>query len=142
NDIDFRARPHTAEESSFLAARVAMTAPYTGGVTYSDLEAAGTVVLAGLEPEDEAGTLFLRLRKAVAGHGTKVVAVAPFTTRGLRKLSAQVLVTAPDDEAAALADLQVGSGDVILVGERLAASHGALTAAHELAERTGVRLAW
>ena len=32
--------------------------------TYADLETAATVVLAGLEPEDEAGTIFLRLRKA------------------------------------------------------------------------------
>lgn len=50
-------------------------------VTYADLEAAGAVVLAGFEPEDEAGTVFLRLRKASA-KGTKVLAVAPYTSRG------------------------------------------------------------
>ncbi|WP_338088781.1 NADH-quinone oxidoreductase subunit G [Nocardioides daphniae] len=142
NDIDFRARPHSPEEADFLAAHVAMTAHYAGGVTYSDLETAGTVVLAGLEPEDEAGTIFLRLRKAVADHGTKVVAVAPFTTRGLRKLSAQVQVTAPGDEAAALAGLELGAGDVVLVGERLGLVPGALGAAADLASRTGARLAW
>ena len=60
NDIDFRARPHTAEEASFLASQVALS----GDVTYADLEAAPVVVLLGLEPEDEAATLFLRLRKA------------------------------------------------------------------------------
>ena len=33
-------------------------------MTYADLEAAPVVVLLGLEPEDEAATIFLRLRKA------------------------------------------------------------------------------
>ncbi len=69
NDIDFRARPLSAEEASFLAAEVVLRSP----VTYADLESASTVVLVGLEPEDEAGTIFLRLRKA-SMHGTRVVA--------------------------------------------------------------------
>ena len=64
NDIDFRARPHTAEEADFLAAHVVLTGPDGGGVTYADLETAKTVVLVGFEPEDEAGAIFLRLRKA------------------------------------------------------------------------------
>ena len=46
NDIDFRARPHSAEEASFLASHVALS----GDVTYADLEAAPVVVLLGLEP--------------------------------------------------------------------------------------------
>ena len=56
--------------------------------------------------------------------------------------------TAPGDEPAALASL-VGHADhgidataVILVGERLATVPGALTAAADLAARTGARLAW
>ena len=67
NDIDFRARPLSAEETSFLASEVVLRQ----GATYADLETAATVVLAGLEPEDEAGAIFLRLRKAhpaYAGH--------------------------------------------------------------------------
>ena len=45
NDIDLRARPHSAEEEQFLAARVAGR-----GITvsYGDLEAASAVLLAGL----------------------------------------------------------------------------------------------
>ena len=35
------------------------------GVTYADLENAKRVLLVGLEPEEEAGAIFLRLRKAV-----------------------------------------------------------------------------
>jgi len=62
NDIDFRARPHSAEEADFLAARVAGR-PVT--VSYSDLESAPVVVLVGFEPEDESPIVFLRLRKAV-----------------------------------------------------------------------------
>ena len=62
NDIDFRARPLSAEEASFLAAEVVLRP--AAAVTYADLESASTVVLVGLEPEDEAGAIFLRLRKA------------------------------------------------------------------------------
>ncbi len=85
NDIDFRSRPHSAEEAEFLAAHVVATGPAGGAVTYTDLETAGTVVLVGFEPEDEAGAIFLRLRKAALHHGTRVQALAPFTTRGLAR---------------------------------------------------------
>ena len=67
NDIDFRARPLSAEETSFLASEVVLRQ----GATYADLESAATVVLAGLEPEDEAGAIFLRLRKATGATGAR-----------------------------------------------------------------------
>jgi NADH-quinone oxidoreductase subunit G len=145
NDVDFRARPLSAEEADFLAAEVALS----GTVSYADLEAAPTVVLAGLDPEDEAGTIFLRLRKASRGpRRTRVVALAPFTSRGLRKMGATLVPTRPGDEASALADL-LGHADhgidqhaVILVGERLATVPGALSAAVDLARKSGARLAW
>ncbi len=95
NDIDFRARPHSDEEARFLAAEVVLRRP----VSYADLETAPTVVLAGLEPEDEAGTIFLRLRKA-SRKGTRVVSIAPYTSRGLRKMNGQLIATRPGDEAA------------------------------------------
>jgi NADH-quinone oxidoreductase subunit G len=144
NDIDFRARPHTAEEADFLAAHVALSQD----VSYADLETASVVVLAGLEPEDEAGTIFLRLRKATTHGTTKVVALAPYSTRGLTKLKGRLIPTAPGASAEALTALvddgttALDAGGVILVGERLATSHGALTAALELARTTGARLAW
>jgi NADH-quinone oxidoreductase subunit G len=141
NDIDFRARPLSAEEASFLAAEVVLTNP----VSYADLETAKTVVLAGLEPEDEAGTIFLRLRKASQA-GTRVVAIAPHTTRGLAKMSGHLVRTAPGAEAAAIeglvAEYGIDATAVILVGERLASVPGALTAAVGLARKTGARLAW
>ncbi len=145
NDIDFRARPHSAEEADFLASEVVLRSP----VSYDDLESASAVVLAGLEPEDEAGAVFLRLRKAsMARPGTRVVAVAPYASRGLQKMGGQLIRTAPGDEPAALASLVehaehgIDSGAIVLVGERLATVPGALTAAADLARRTGARLAW
>ena len=45
NDIDFRARPHSAEEAEFLAAEVVLDGPGSNPVTYADLEAARSVVL-------------------------------------------------------------------------------------------------
>jgi NADH-quinone oxidoreductase subunit G len=144
NDIDFRARPHTGEEADFLARHVALSED----VTYADLERATVVLLAGLEPEDEAGTIFLRLRKASRKHGTRVVSVAPFETNGLRKMGGRLVPTVPGAEAEALraqADdglTALDGGGLILVGERLATSPGALAAAVELARTTGARLAW
>ena len=143
NDIDFRARPHSAEEAAFLAAEVVGRRD----VTYADLETASVVVLAGLEPEDEAGSLFLRLRKA-SKHRTRVVSVAPYTSAGLRKMRGTLIRTAPGDEAEALSglanngDVMLDAGGVILVGERLAAVPGALGAAADLARTSGARLAW
>ena len=108
-------------------------------MTYADLETATTVVLAGLEPEDEAGAIFLRLRKAALHHRTRVVSIAPYASRGLRKMNGQLVATAPGDEAAALeqlgthSDFGLDATGVILVGERLATSPGALTAAAQLA---------
>ncbi len=144
NDIDFRARPHSAEEADFLASTVVLTGPGAGAVTYADLESAAKVVLVGLEPEDEAGAIFLRLRKSVRAGGTEVLALAPFTTRGLGKLRGRLVPTAPGDEAAALRDLagELGADTVLLVGERLAVVPGALSAAAEVAAATGSRLAW
>ena len=147
NDIDFRARPHSAEEAEFLAARVAGR-PVT--VSYSDLESAPVVVLVGFEPEDESPIVFLRLRKAARKHGVPVYAIAPFATRALKKMSGRLLKTVPGAEAAALDELATGQigdllatqGAVIMVGERLAAVPGGLSSAARLADATGARLAW
>ncbi|MDP9444471.1 MAG: NADH-quinone oxidoreductase subunit G, partial [Actinomycetota bacterium] len=144
NDVDFRARPHSAEEADFLAAHVVTRSP----VTYADLEQATAVVLLGFEPEEESPIVFLRLRKAHRKHGARVYAVAPYTSRGLAKLGGQLVRTAPGNEVAAitaLADdggLALDAGGVILVGERLATVPGAVSAALRLARATGGRLAW
>ncbi|WP_323791684.1 NADH-quinone oxidoreductase subunit G [Nocardioides sp.] len=148
NDIDFRARPHSAEEAEFLAAHVVATGPEGGAVTYTDLESAASVVLVGFEPEDEAGAIFLRLRKAALHHHTRVLGIAPYTTRGLAKTHGTLLPTAPGDEPATLATLHdhaahgIDSTSVILVGERLATVPGALSAVAALAATSGARMAW
>ena len=166
NDIDFRARPHSAEEAAFLAARVAGRFL---DVTYADLEAASTVLLVGIEPEEESPIIFLRLRKAAFKGHAKVVSIAPFASRGLDKLLGRLIATAPGGEAAVLqaladnASLPAPAGvdaktyaslltataaalaapsAVIVVGERLASTPGALSAAAALADATGARLAW
>ncbi|MGI5211524.1 NADH-quinone oxidoreductase subunit G [Plantactinospora sp. CA-290183] len=144
NDIDFRARPVSAEETQFLASTVAGTTE----VTYADVERAPAVVVVGLEPEEECPILFLRLRKAHSKRGLKVLALAPFVTRSLAKLGATVLTAAPGDEArllagnATVAEALRQPGAVLLVGERLASVPGGLSAAAELADRTGAKLAW
>ena len=148
NDIDFRARAHSAEEAEFLASHVVARSLE---VTYADLERASKVVLVGFEPEDESPIVFLRLRKA-ARKGTKVFSLAPFTTRGLEKMHGTLLQAAPGDEARVIEGLAQSSAealgsaitgaDVILVGERMAAVPGALSAVAALAGTTGAKLAW
>jgi NADH-quinone oxidoreductase subunit G len=105
NDIDMRARPHSAEEDQFLAARVA---GQPMGVTYADLQAAPAVLLAGFEPEDESPIVFLRLRKAARKNELNVFSVAALASPGLTKVFGELLVTVPGEEAAALTRLAAG----------------------------------
>jgi NADH-quinone oxidoreductase subunit G len=146
NDVDMRARPHSAEEEEFLAASVAGRGI---GVSYTDLEQAPAVLLAGFEPEDESPLIFLRLRKATRRGRLQVFSIAALASPGLVKLSGELLPTMPGDEPAALNALAAdpppalaAPGAVILVGERLAAVPGALAAAARLAAASGARLAW
>jgi NADH-quinone oxidoreductase subunit G len=151
NDIDFRARTHSAEELDFLAQRVARSAPDTGAVTYAAVQSAPQVLLVALEPEDESPILFLRLRKA-SRHGAAIAAVAPLASRGLSKMGGTLLAAAPGSEVAVIdrlrsADEPIGgrlraSGAVIMVGERAAAVPGLLAAVGRLADETGAGLAW
>jgi NADH-quinone oxidoreductase subunit G len=144
NDIDFRARPLSQEEADFLAAEVVLRL----GATYADLEAANSVLLVGLEPEDEAGTIFLRLRKAHRQHRTRVWSVAPYATKGLRKMGGSLIAARPGTEGDVVSglaerdDVELGAASVILVGERMATVPGALTAVARLARTSGARLAW
>ncbi|GGG07137.1 NADH-quinone oxidoreductase subunit G [Rhodococcoides trifolii] len=147
NDIDFRSRPHSAEEAAFLAARVA---GHALDVTYEHLQAAPVVLLVAFEPEEESPIVFLRLRKAVRAGSLVVHAVAPFTSRGLEKLGGRLVRAVPGTEPAAI-DAVLGSdvgealrapGSVILVGERAAEIAGTLTAVAALADATGARTAW
>jgi NADH-quinone oxidoreductase subunit G len=147
NDIDFRARPHSAEEAEFLAARIAGR-PMT--VTYADLEAAPAVLLVGFEPEEESPIVFLRLRKAARTGGLRVYSITSFTSRGLSKMAGTLLRAVPGEEPFVLdgmhtgeiADLLRQPGAVIMVGERLGSVAGGLSAVARLADATGARLAW
>ncbi|GAB2710157.1 NADH-quinone oxidoreductase subunit G [Kitasatospora kifunensis] len=170
NDVDFRARPHSGEEADFLAVAVAGRGVDLGGpnlsntdpsrpapVTYRALAQAPVVLLAGFEPEEESPIVFLRLRKA-SRSGLKVVAIADHRSRGLAKLGGALLPAAPgteaewlgalaaeeplSDEAGRAAELLRRPGAVILVGERLAQTVGALTSALRLSHATGAQLAW
>ncbi|GLF97464.1 NADH-quinone oxidoreductase subunit G [Streptomyces yaizuensis] len=160
NDIDFRARVHSGEEADFLASRVAGRGRDLDGtgVTYTLLEQAPAVLLAGFEAEEEAPGVFLRLRKAHRKHGQRTYALASHATRGLTKAGGTLLPAAPGTETEWLDALagQVGldaggaeaaeslraEGALIVVGERLAGVPGGLTAAVRAATATGARLVW
>lgn len=148
NDIDARVRDTNAEELSLIANLAG-----TGlGVTYEKLEKAGQVLLVGFEPEDEVGSVFLRLRKGVSAKTVQVATVTAWATRASEKINARVLLAAPNAEATVLeaitengeyADLaQALQGGVILIGERAACSPGIISAAIALAQRTGATWQW
>src|SRR5580698_6591625 len=107
NDIDMRARPHSAEETQFLAGSVA---GQSSGVTYASLEQAGAVLLAGFEPQDESPIVFLRLRKAARSRGLAVYSIAALAGPGLALMSGTLLPTVPGGEAEVLGRLAGGSG--------------------------------
>jgi NADH-quinone oxidoreductase subunit G len=153
NNIDFRARQHSSEEADFLAHLVAGTGHH---VSFADLENASSVLLVCLEPEEEAGMIFLRLRKAYRKKGLASWTLAPYQSNGVRKMGTQVISCAPGDEAGLLDQLypegdviddqpheiSLDENSVILIGERAAGLSGTFSACHRLAERTGARLAW
>ncbi|MBF6348336.1 NADH-quinone oxidoreductase subunit G [Nocardia flavorosea] len=162
NDIDFRARAHSAEEAEFLGAWVA---GHTDSVTYDSLATAPVVLLAGFEPEEESPIVYLRLRKQARLRALPIYSVAAYASRGLERISGTLVPTVPGAEAqtlaalggadgpastsavaepvsANLAQLLREPGAVILAGERLAAVPGALSAAIRLAADTGAALAW
>ena len=149
DSIDMRSRSHSEEERSFLAAHVAGSGL---GVTYSQLESAGQVLLVGLEPEDECGAIFLRMRKATRKGKLRVASLAPMTSRGLAKLSGELLRCAPGTEVEVAAEIREGGefadlasrldGGVILVGERASRTSGLLSEVVRLAERTHCRIQW
>lgn len=149
DSIDMRSRSHSEEERSFLAAQVAGSGL---GVTYSQLESAGQVLLVGLEPEDECGAIFLRMRKATRKGKLRVASLAPMTSRGLAKLSGELLRCAPGTEVEVAAEIREGGefadlvsrldGGVILVGERASRTPGLLSEVVRLAERTHCRIQW
>ncbi|USX50582.1 NADH-quinone oxidoreductase subunit G [Lentzea sp. HUAS12] len=150
NDIDFRARPHSAEELEFLSGTTVFTNP-DNGVTFQGIEKAPAALLVAFEPEEEAPIVFLRLRKA-ARKGTKVFHLGQFTTPAVEKTFGTLLACVPGAEANAInalpehasdvVELLSKPGAVILVGERAAVVPGAFTAVARLAERTGAQVAW
>ena len=154
NSVDFRARPHSAEEAAFLASHVAGRPMET---TYADIDAAPAVLLVGFEPEEEAPIVFLRLRKKARSGTLSVYSVTSFASAAVKKLWGTPLLAAPADVPALLAELAGGGlvgakadaasalrqpGALILVGERLATTPGALSAAVSLAAASGAKLAW
>ena len=164
DNVDFRRTVRTGEEWPLLRAIAGTTGP-----TFSAVEHAGVVVLVGLDPEEEAPSLYLRLRKAVNKHGQRIVTIGP-SLGSITDVAWRWIRTAPGGEARILralsgrgdtpregSDLATvasalseaveaaadGPGVVVLAGERLAQSPGGLAAAVELATAgDGRAFAW
>jgi NADH-quinone oxidoreductase subunit G len=152
NDLDHRTAGGLDLPLEIEAAQ-ASAAP----VTYRDVERAGCIVVVGLDAEQELPILHLRIRKAVHGHGAKVVVIHQRRTR-LADVAVHLLCR-PGEEPAVLSRLQAedeeghgedlaiaeardalreaGADTIVLAGPRLAGSAGGVSAAADLAEAVG-----
>lgn len=151
--VDFRLWPRPDEEHDVLGAVAGTTGP-----TYDDVERADVVLVAGLDPREEVPILHLRLRKAWRQHRQRIVAVGP-DLGSLSEIAWRWVRTPAGDEARTLAALagDAATGElaeevaatlagaekvVVLAGERLARSPGALPAAARVATAVGGDFAW
>ena len=151
--VEHRTRFAPADEAPSRAALLTAGVGAGRNATFADLEAAPVVLVAGLDPEEEAPIVHLRLRKAWRAGTTRLVPVGP-ALGTLADLAWRRVVCAPGDEATALtgvtASLATRDGDVataladaaatdaapvVLVGERAGA--GTLAAAAALAHAVG-----
>jgi NADH-quinone oxidoreductase subunit G len=137
NDIDFRARVTSDEESNFLAAHVVGSS-----ATYRDIDVADHVALIAFEPEEESPIVFLRLNKNFKKRGLKVSAVATKQSIAMDKLKAEFVKVAPGAESSVVATLSLTAKSVILVGERASESAGLFSAVAALAAKTGAKIAY
>jgi NADH-quinone oxidoreductase subunit G len=152
NNVDFRMAPRTQDERPIFAAIAgAVTA------TYADVDVAPVVVVAGLDPKEEVPILYLRLRKAWRTSHQRLIVVGP-ALGSLDEITWRWVQADPGDEAHVLAHLtdphasglgdcaealrDAGAAAVVLAGERLALSPGALPAAARLAEDLEAKFAW
>jgi len=138
NEVDTLRPAPSEEETPVLAAL-----PRTETATYADVDAARAIIVAGIDLHQDAPIVYLRARKAARERGTHIIEVGPRRTR----LAGAWLPCAPGGEAAVLsalaAELSGAAGAaVVLTGERLAASPGALTAAWNLAIELQGRFGW
>ena len=155
DNVDFRLHPRTSEERDVLGAVAG-----TMGPTYDDVEAAPVVVVAGLDPEEEVPILHLRLRKAWRRSRQRIIVVGPVlgsleeiawrwipTPAGHEAEALQRLASGGDSDDTATAEARTALGEagdalVVLAGERLALSPGALPAAAALATARNGAFAW
>src|SRR4029453_17418296 len=119
-------------------------------VTYQDVERAKTIVVVGLDAEQELPILHLRIRKA-ARRGAQVFVIHSRRTR-LWDVAEHILCR-PGEEASVLDGLrtaedgaglalrEAGAEAVVLAGPRLAGAPGAGGAAAALADGAGAKFA-
>src|SRR5919205_923942 len=93
NDVDFRARPNSAEELDFLARRVGGRG--AAAPDFARLESAPAVLCVAFEPEEESPIVFLRLRKAARKHGQRVFHLGQWTTPAIERTSLELGSAAP-----------------------------------------------
>lgn len=144
DDVDARLSFASTTQNDELAAYAAET----NTATYQAINAAKTIVVVGLDPEDELPIVYLRIRKAWRNNTAKIVVVGP-STGSLAAMTWRHVKTPVGGETAALATLTndpaisqalADGPTVILVGER--APDGSLTTAATLSRQLNAPYAY
>jgi NADH-quinone oxidoreductase subunit G len=144
DDVDARLRFQSHTHNDELLAYAAAT----NTATYQTINDAKTIVITGLDPEEELPIVYLRIRKAWRNNTAKIVVVGP-STGSLAGITWRHVVTSGGTETAAFAALAaddmvmdaVNEGPtVVLVGER--AGEGTLSAAAAFSAKTGASYAY
>ena len=151
NDIDFRARPLSAEETRLPRRARRRRDARDVVLRRRSKRRRRCCSSASSRRRSPRSSSCGCARPRAHGAAQGLVASRRSPSRGLDKLDGTAACRrVPGGEADALASLDAdgrrralrGDGALILVGERLATSPGALSAAAALADRTGARLAW
>ena len=99
NDIDFRARPHSAEEADFLASHVVATGAATAARSPTPTSSAPRPSCSwASSPRTRARSSSCACARRSASTSTAVYAVSPVATRGLAKMGGTLIPTAPGTE--------------------------------------------
>jgi NADH-quinone oxidoreductase subunit G len=144
NDLDHR----RDEGAGSAEGSVASIASRDEAVTYSDVEHAKVILVAGLDAEQEVPILHLRLRKA-ARRGARIHVLHPRRTR-LYDVAEHILCR-PGEEASFLVQRRpdvvdalrnAGTGAVVIAGPRLADTPNGVWSLAEIAGDTSSRFAY
>jgi len=136
NDVDAWFGGASGADDAVLQ-QIAAGAPTAG---FAEIDAAATIVVAGMDLREVSPIVHLRVRKAARNRGARIIEIGPRRSR-LSEMGAEWIPTRPGGEASALEALQLEGSTVVLVGDQLRGD-GSFASAWNLALERGWSFGW